>query len=199
MKRTLLLNLLVAVVFLGTSTLLALDRCGAAEEHHKPGAGATAPASTESRGSGMMQGQSHQSTGGHGMMSHMMGSPGGMGKMMGHMGGCMKGCGGIPGMAQMANILKDLNLTSEQWKEVRTSARKRLDKMADLWAERMKLQMELASLDWDKEMDPQKVKSLFVKEAEAKAEMFLTSSDYLRKLRKVLTPDQLEKLGGYPW
>jgi hypothetical protein len=129
------------------------------------------------------------------MMSHMMGGPGGMGKMMGQMGSGMKGPGGGPrGMAQMAHMLEGLNLTPEQWDQVRGLARERLEKMADLWAQRMKLQIELAGLSWDKEVNPQQVKEVFVKEAEAKAEMFLTSLDYLRKLKGVLNQEQLKKL-----
>jgi len=58
----------------------------------------------------------------------------------------------------------------------------------------MKLQIELASLLWDKEIDPQKVKGLFVKKAKANAEMFLTSLDYLHKLKDILTQEQLNKL-----
>jgi hypothetical protein len=129
------------------------------------------------------------------MMSHMMGGPGGMGKMMGQMGAGMKGPGGGPrGMAQMARMLEGLNLTPEQWDQVRGLARERLEKMADLWAQRMKLQIELAGLRWDQQVNPQQVKEAFVKEAEAKAEMFLTSLDYLRKLKGVLNQEQLKKL-----
>ncbi|MFZ0613201.1 MAG: hypothetical protein WAM73_13265 [Desulfobacterales bacterium] len=50
---------------------------------------------------------------------------------------------------------------------MRSLSAKRLDKMADLWAQRMKLQIGLAALRWDKDIDPQKVKDLFVKKAEA--------------------------------
>ena len=129
------------------------------------------------------------------MMSHMMGGPGGMGKMMGQMGAGMKGRAGAPrGMAHMARMLESLNLTPEQWDQVRGLARERLEKMADLWAQRMKLQIELAGLRWDQEVNPQQVKEVFVKEAEAKAEMFLTSLDYLRKLKGVLNQEQLKKL-----
>ena len=129
------------------------------------------------------------------MMSHMMGGPGGMGKMMGQMGAGMKGrAGGPRGMTHMTNMIESLNLTPEQWDQVRGLARERLEKMADLWAQRMKLQIELAGLRWDQEINPQQVKEVFVKEAEAKAEMFLTSLDYLRKLKGILTQEQLKKL-----
>jgi hypothetical protein len=97
-------------------------------------------------------------------------------------------------MSQRAIIITYLNLTSDQWDQVRNLAAERLEKMADLWAQRMKLQIGLAALRWDKEIDPQQVKDLFVKKAEAKAEMFLTSLDYLRKLKGVLTQEQLKKL-----
>ncbi|MFO7688281.1 MAG: Spy/CpxP family protein refolding chaperone [Desulfobacterales bacterium] len=128
------------------------------------------------------------------MMAHMMGGAGGMGKMMGQMGaGAMSGVGS-GGMAHMVQMLENLNLTSDQWDQVRNLAAERLEKMADLWAQRMKLQIGLAALRWDKEIDPQQVKDLFVKKAEAKAEMFLTSLDYLRKLKGVLTQEQLKKL-----
>lgn len=129
------------------------------------------------------------------MMSHMMGGPGGMGKMMGRMGSGMKGCGyGPGGMAHMVRMMENLNLTSEQWDQVRALARERLDKMVDLWAQRMKLQIELAGLRWDKEIDPQQVKALFVKKAETKAEMFLAGLAYQRALKEILTPEQLKKL-----
>ncbi|MBI4774694.1 MAG: hypothetical protein HY788_11030 [Deltaproteobacteria bacterium] len=221
MNRNLVVGLLVAAVFLGTSALMGIQPCKAVEEHHEPGAKATAPGASESTGMmkgpatgggpGMMgmMGQPEEEddqgmTGMTGMMdmmdddmmrmmmSHMMGGPGGMGKMMGQMGSLRRGH--RRGMAPMARVLDNLNLTPEQWDQVRGLARKRLEKMVDLWAQRMKLKIELAGLRWDKEIDPQKVKDLFVKKGEVKAEMFLSNLEYWRELKKILTPDQLEKL-----
>ena len=209
-RKSLMMNVLVAIAVLGVSGFMGVQSSMAVEEHHQPGATEKAPASTESPGGGpgmmgMMAGPDDAS--GQGimgmmdqgmmrmMMSHMMGGPGGMGKMMGQMGSGMKGPGGGPrGMAQMARMLEGLNLTPEQWDQARGLARDRLEKMADLWAQRMKLQIELAGQSWDKEVNPQQVKEVFVKEAEAKAEMFLTSLDYLRKLKGVLNQEQLKKL-----
>jgi len=219
-RKSLMMNVLVAIAVLGVSGLIGVQTSMAVEEHHQPGATEKAPASTESPGAGKMPGPASGSglgmmgmmagpddASGQGMMgmmdqgmmrmmmSHMMGGPGGMGKMMGQMGAGMKGRVGDPrGMAHMARMLEGLNLTPEQWDQVRGLARDRLEKMADLWAQRMKLQIELASLSWDKEVNPQQVKEVFVKEAEAKAEMFLTSLDYLRKLKSVLNQEQLKKL-----
>lgn len=68
--------------------------------------------------------------------------------------------------------------------------------MADLWVQRMKLRIELTSQRWDEEINPQQVKDLFVKKGEAKAEMFLASLDYLRKLKKILTQEQLKKFNA---
>lgn len=130
------------------------------------------------------------------MRAHMMGGPGGMGKMMGRMGAGMKSDGGPGGMAHMVRTLDNLNLTPEQWDQVRSLAAVKLDKMADLWAQRMKLQIGLASLRWDKEIDPQQVKDLFMKKAEAQAEMFLAGRRYLRGLNGILTPEQLRKFEG---
>jgi hypothetical protein len=217
MKRTLLMNFLVLAVFLGASNFIGAQTTEALEEHHQPGATEKAPASTESPDPGMMPGpgagsgpgmmgmmagtddENGQGMMGQGMMrmmmSHMMGGPGGMGKMMGQMGSGMKGRGGGPGcMARMARMLENLNLTPEQWDQVRTMARERLEKMADLWAQRMKLQIELAALRWDKEIDSQKVKELFIKKAEAKAEMLLAGLEYLRGLKGALNQEQLKKL-----
>ena len=98
--------------------------------------------------------------------------------------------------SHMVRTLENLNLTSEQWDRVRRLAADRLDKMADLWAQRMKLQIGLASLRWDKEIDPQQVKDLFMKKAEAQAEMFLAGRRYLRGLNGILTPEQLRKFEG---
>jgi hypothetical protein len=219
-RKSLLMNVLVVTAVFWAFGLLGVQTSMAVEEHHQPGATEKAPASTESPGSGKMPGPASGSgpgmmgmmagpddASGQGMMgmmdqgmmrmmmSHMMGGPGGMGKMMGQMGAGMKGRAGAPcGMAQMARMLDSLNLTPEQWDQVRGLARERLEKMADLWAQRMKLQIELAGLRWDQEVNPQQVKEVFVKEAEAKAEMFLTSLDYLRKLKGVLTQEQLKKL-----
>ena len=214
MKRTLLTNLLVVTAAFLAFSLVGVQTGSAVQKHHQPGAEKTAPAETESSSSGMMPG----SGGGSGpgmmgmmdgpddesgrgmmgmMMSHMMGGPGGMGKMMGQMGTGRKGRDGGPrGMAHMARMLENLNLTPEQWDQVHTLARDRLEKMADLWAQRMKLQIELAGLRWDKEIDPQQVKNLFVKKAEAKAEMFLASLAYMRELKGILTQEQLKKLEG---
>ena len=134
----------------------------------------------------------------HMMMTHMTGGPGGMDKMMKRMGSGTKccGCGGCGprGAARMARMLENLNLGPEQWNQVRGLAQERLEKMADLWAERMKLRIKLAGLRWDTEIDHQKVKELFIKKAEAKAEMFLTGLDYLREVKGVLTQEQLKKL-----
>lgn len=207
-RKSLMMNVLVAIAVFWAFALVGVPTSMAVEEHHQPGAEEKAPASTESSASGMMGMMSGpDDASGHGMMgmmdqgmmrmmmSHMMGGPGGMGKMMGQMGAGMKGpAGGSRGMAHMARMLESLNLTAEQWDQVHGLARERLEKMADLWAQRMKLQIELAGLRWDQEVTPQQVKEVFVKEAEAKAEMFLTSLDYLRKLKGVLTQEQLKKL-----
>ncbi len=220
MKRALFTNLLAVTVVLLTFGLMDVRISRAVEEHHKPSDTEKPVAATESPSPGKMSGPASDSgpgmmgmmdgpddASGQGMMdmmdqgmmrmmmSHMMGGPGGMGKMMGQMGSGMKGPDGGPrGMAHMARMLEGLNLTPEQWDQVRGLARERLEKMADLWAQRMKLQIELAGLRWDQEINPQQVKEVFVKEAEAKAEMFLTSLDYLRKLKGVLTQEQLKKL-----
>ena len=219
-RKSLIKHVLVGAVVFWAFGLLGVQTSMAVEEHHQPGAEEKAPASMESPDSGKMPGPASGSgpgmmgmmagpddASGHGMMgmmdqgmtrmmmSHMMGGPGGMGKMMGQMGAGMKGPGGDPrGMAHMARMLEGLNLTPGQWDQVRGLARERLEKMADLWAQRMKLQIELAGLRWDQEVNPQLVKEVFVKEAEAKAEMFLTSLDYLRKLKGVLNQEQLKKL-----
>ena len=220
MKRTLLMKLVVVAGIFLASNLIGVQNGEAAEEHHEPGVTEKAPASTESPGSGKMPGTASGSgTGmmgmmggpddanGQGMMgmmdqgimrmmmSHMMGGPGGMGKMMGQKGSGMKGRdGGSRDMAQMARLLEGLNLTPEQWDQVRGLARERLEKMVDLWAQRMKLQIELAGLRWDKEINPQQIKEGFVKEAEAKAEMFLAGLEYLSGLKRILSQEQLKKL-----
>lgn len=131
------------------------------------------------------------------MRAHMMGGPGGMGKMMGRMGAGMKARGGdADATIDMVRTLDNLDLTSEQWDQVRRLAADKLDKMADLWARRMKLQIGLAALRWDKEIDPQQVKDLFMKKAEAQADKFLAGRRYLRGLKGILTPEQLRKFEG---
>ncbi|MCF8105357.1 MAG: hypothetical protein K9K64_07740 [Desulfohalobiaceae bacterium] len=99
------------------------------------------------------------------MMSHMMGGrKGGMVNMMQQMmGQGMMGQGGAQDtMAQMAGMLDNLDLTSWQWEQVHTLAGEKLTKAADLWAQCMKLQIELAGLRWDQEVNPQQVKEVFV-------------------------------------
>ncbi|MCF8108541.1 MAG: Spy/CpxP family protein refolding chaperone [Desulfohalobiaceae bacterium] len=168
-------------------------------------------------GSGMMgmmgKGMMGQNMMGQGMMrlmmSHMMGGRKSgmenmmqqmMGRMMGQdmMGGMAPGMGrqgdGQGGMAQMAGMLDNLDLTSGQWDQVHTLAGTRLEKMADLWVEQMKLRIKLAAMKWDQSIDHQQVKDLFVKIAEARAEMFLAGVDYLNGLKEILTPEQLKKL-----
>ncbi|MCF8105354.1 MAG: Spy/CpxP family protein refolding chaperone [Desulfohalobiaceae bacterium] len=168
-------------------------------------------------GSGMMgmmgKGMVGQNMMGQGMMrmmmSHMMGGRKGgmgnmmqqmMGRMMGQdmMGGMAPGMGrqgdGQGGMAQMAHMLENLGLAPGQWEQVHTLAGTRLEKMADLWAEQMKLRIKLATMKWDQTIDPQQVKDLFIKKAEARAEMFLAGVDYLNGLKEILTQEQLKKL-----
>ncbi len=132
------------------------------------------------------------------MMSHMMGGSGGMGMMMGRMTGKMGGMmgpkAGADGMMQMAGMLESLDLTPEQWDKVRTLARERLEKLADMWAQRMKVRIELASLRWEKETDLARIKALFVQDAEAKADMFMAGMTYLRDLKAMLTPEQRKEL-----
>jgi len=129
------------------------------------------------------------------MMSHMMGGPGGIGKLMQRMGsGTMPAPVDFSGLAHKARMLENLDLTPDQWDQVRTLAQKRLDMMADLWARRMKLEIELASLRWDKEINSQRVKQVFVKEAEAEADMLLAGFEYLQGLKEILTPEQFKKL-----
>ncbi|MCF8063008.1 MAG: hypothetical protein K9M82_10865 [Deltaproteobacteria bacterium] len=130
------------------------------------------------------------------MMSHMTGGPaGGMGKMMGRMGSGMKEGGDTPhDLSKMVHMLDKLDLSQGQWDQVRSLARNRLERMVDLWAQRMKLRIKLAAIPWDREVDPQKVKDLFVRRAEANAELFLVSLDYLHGLKEILTPEQLEEL-----
>jgi Spy/CpxP family protein refolding chaperone len=214
MKRTSTILILVAMVVAVPFGIQALGAGEAAEGHHDGGTKAQTPASDEAASPGMMLGsgagpgmmgmmdgpgdESESGMMGPGMMrimmSHMMGGPAGMGRMMAGMGDGMQGRGGPRGMAQMAHMLEGLNLTPEQWDQVRGLARERLEKMADLWAQRMKLQIELAGLRWDKEVDSQKVKDLFGQKAEAQAEMFLASLGYLRELKAILSPEQLKKM-----
>ncbi|MDZ7696390.1 MAG: periplasmic heavy metal sensor [Deltaproteobacteria bacterium] len=219
MKKTIFVSPWAVTVFFLAYILMGVPIGEAMKKHHQSGVTEKASASTPSSDSGMMKGAKGGGMGmkdmmagpdeGNGqgmmgmmdqgmmrmMMSHMMGGPGGMGKMMGQMGSGMKGPGGGPrGMAQMVRMLEDLNLTPEQWDQVRTQARAALDKMVDLWAQRMKLKIELAGLNWDEKTDPQQVKDLFVKTAEAKAEMLLACLQYLRELKETLTPEQLKTL-----
>ena len=123
------------------------------------------------------------------MMSHMMGGPGGMRGMMGNMKRGM--------MNRMGVMLNQLNLTPDQWNKVRILARKRLEKMVDLWAQMTKLQIELSALRWDEKVGPKQIKELFVKRATVQAEMFLTSLTYLQGLKGILTPQQAKKLEGW--
>lgn len=131
------------------------------------------------------------------MMSHMMGGTGGMGRMMG------AGEDGMPdpmsgkgGMGRMARLLDDLDLTPEQWGQVRELARERSVRMVDLWAQRAKLQIELAGMRTDQEVDARQIKSRFVKIAEIRADEFVAGLEYLRSVRGVLTAEQREKLAA---
>jgi hypothetical protein len=101
--------------------------------------------------------------------------------------GCCKGPAG------MAKMLETLDLTPVQWEQVRTLARKHLEKMADMWAWQMKLRIEMAALRPEQEIDREAVKKIFVNTAEARAEMFLTGLEYLRELKGVLDKEQLKK------
>lgn len=136
-------------------------------------------------GTGMMRG----------MMSHVMGGPGGMDEMM-----ALSGCGRMAGPCpmdagrRMIADLEELDLTPEQWSRVRTLAQEKLDRMADLWARHMRLRIELAGIQWGGNLDAQQVKDAFVKEAEARAEMYLAGIEYIRGLKEILTPEQLEKM-----
>ena len=222
-RKSFLMNVLVVTAVFWAFGLLGVQTSMAAEEHHQPGATEKAPASIESPGSGKMLGPASGSSpgmmgmmgrgpsqgGGQGMMggmdrgmmpammSHMMGGTGGMGRMMG------AGEDGMPdplsgkgGMGRMARVLDDLELTSEQWRQVRELARDRSVRMVDLWAQRAKLQIELAGMRTDQEVDARRIKSQFVKIAEIRADEFVAGLEYLRSVREVLTAEQREKLAA---
>lgn len=218
MKRSSSLAGLIAL--LAVLSLVVGPTAQAVEEHHKAEAMEPSPAAGKHSGSGMMgQPAAGGSPGmmgmmggpgdqddrgmmgmmGHGMMkmmmAHMMGGPGGKASMMASTGfGMMGRKGGPQGMAQMAGMLDKINLTPEQWDQVHKLARERLEKMVDLRARQMKLQIELAGMRWDDPVEPQKVKELFARRAEVKAELFLAALDYLRSLKGILTQDQVRKL-----
>ncbi len=148
-------------------------------------------------GPGMMMG------GGYGMMGSGM-----MGMMMGHMmGGGYGGYGmmgpgmmmgsGYGGMMGMGGMLPYLNLSPQQWGQVRALASSRLDKMADLRAKLFQQRLELYNLISPGKVDPAKVKKLFAKMAELKAELFLTGLGYLQQVKKMLTPEQKKQLQGW--
>lgn len=146
-------------------------------------------------GAGMMDGMERGMM--HAMMSHMMGGTGGMGRMMG------AGEDGMPdplsgrgGMGRVARVLDDLDLTPEQWLQVRELARERSVRMVDLWAERAKLQIELAGMRVDQEVDAPRIKSQFVKIAEIRADEFVAGLEYLASVRGVLTAEQREKFAA---
>ncbi|MFO7783106.1 MAG: Spy/CpxP family protein refolding chaperone [Thermodesulfobacteriota bacterium] len=210
MKKRAWKNALAAAVFF-TAIGVCVQSVEAVEEHHKADsaetavqdsetpAQATAPGSGQEGGSGMMGKMAGMEKKGGGMMdmmmAHMMGGPGGMGTMTGALGAEDEGLKGGRA-AHMIHMLEELNLSPGQWDRVRSLAREKLDRMADLWAQRMKMRIELAALNYDQEIDPQHVKNVFVKAAEARAGMFLTSLEYMKGLREILTPEQLEKLEG---
>lgn len=213
-------------IFVGAMVALAIALFGgqpamAADDHHQIGAApAQAPGAPDSgqqtmmpgRGGSMgmgMMGRGPDHVGGQGMMggmgrgmmpammSHMMGGTGGMGRMMG------AGDDGLPdplagrgGMGRMARVLDDLDLTPEQWRQVRELARERSVRMVDLWAQRAKLQIELAGVRVDQEVDARRIKSQFVKIAEIRADEFVAGLEYLHSVREVLTAEQREKLAA---
>lgn len=221
MPRPLVAYAVIAAAAFGVFAFSAVPVSEAVEAHHpKSAEGKTAPSSETQEqetvpaqaaggGSGMMA-KMHKSGEegdpgmmgkmGQGMMHMMMfhmtgGQTGGIGKMMGKMGSRMKDGGGAPPeLPKLVHMLDGLDLSQAQWEQVRSLARKRLEKMVDLWAQRMKLRIELAAIRWDQEVDPQKVKDLFVRRAEAKAELFLGSLDYLKRLKGILTQEQIEEL-----
>lgn len=69
---------------------------------------------------------------------------GGKTGMMGGLEGKGPKAGRAPHMIQM---LENPDLSPEQRRQVRSLARGKLDKMADLWAKRMKMGIELAVLE----------------------------------------------------
>jgi len=222
-RKSLLMNVLVVTIVFWAFGLLGVQTSMAVEEHHQPGATEKAQASTEPPGSGKMLGSASGSgpgmmgmvgrgpgqgggqgmTGGmdrgmmHIMMSHMMGGTGGMGRMMGAgEDGMPDPLGGKGGMGRMARVLDDLELTSDQWRQVRELARERSMRMVDLWAQRAKLQIEMAGMRADQEVDAGRIKSQFVKIAEIRADEFVAGLEYLRSVREVLTAEQRDKLAA---
>lgn len=218
MKKTVYTKVVWVLVIFPAFILMGSHNSEAMKKHHQSSATPKASALTESVGPGAMK---QSKSGGMGMkgrrggpdgngesmmggmeknmmrmmMSHMMGGPGGMRKMMDKMkSGTERNAGGLRSMVHMARMLEELDLTPEQWDQVRQLARTGLDKMVDLWAQRMKLRIELASVNWEEKVDAQKVKELFVKRAEAKADMLMACLTYLRSLQELLTPEQLEQL-----
>lgn len=213
MKRSLPVSIVVIGVLLVTFSFAGIQPSVAAMENNKPGhmessasskiqnpemmkspTSGNNPGAMNNQGMGMVNSGMMRM-----MMSHMMGGPGKMGKMMrqtcmGMMNQGMMNREERPGIQQMLMNLDDLGLSPDQWKQVRTLAADRLDKMADLWAQQMKMQILLISLNWDEEIAPDQVKDIFVKTAEAKAEMVISSMGYMRKLKDILTQEQVKKL-----
>ena len=215
MKRNLLMNgLIVGMCFLAFS-IISVPQGHAQEGHHRmdaQGSGGTpmeyGPESWQGHGMmGMMGGPGYEGGGymspmmrrgmmGPGMMGPGMMGSGMMGMMMSHM---MAGPGGMMGMMGGMGfgapwMLRTLELSPEQYDQIRNLARKHTDKMADLRAQQMKLRIELASLRLDQQVDREKIKNIFAKKAEAQAEMFLTGLDYLDGVKDVLDKKQLQKL-----
>lgn len=133
------------------------------------------------RGQGMM-GQGY----GHGMMiGEVYGGYGMMGMMMGHMkGGCMS----------MGGMLPYLNLSPEQWEKVRALAYQRLQKMAPLKNKLFQQRLELMKLVNQGKVDVDKVKNLFIQQAELNADIFLAGLEYLQQVKEILTPRQKSRL-----
>ncbi|MCB2191382.1 MAG: periplasmic heavy metal sensor [Deltaproteobacteria bacterium] len=135
----------------------------------------------------------HMMGGGYGMMGPGM-MMGGYGHGMGMMGG---GYGMMGGMMNMGRMLPYLNLSPDQWEKVRALAYKRLDKMAGVRSQLLQQRLALLNLLSQPEVDADKVKQIFTKMAELKAELFLASLDYLQQVKKVLTPEQKKLLKGW--
>ncbi|MCB2190669.1 MAG: periplasmic heavy metal sensor [Deltaproteobacteria bacterium] len=135
----------------------------------------------------------HMMGGGYGMMGPGM-MMGGYGHGMGMMGG---GYGMMGGMMNMGRMLPYLNLSPDQWEKVRALAYKRLDKMAGVRSQLLQQRLAMLNLLNQPEVDADKVKQLFAKTAELKAELFLASLDYLQQVKKVLTSEQKKMLKGW--
>ncbi|MEW6455865.1 MAG: Spy/CpxP family protein refolding chaperone [Acidobacteriota bacterium] len=100
------------------------------------------------------------------------------------------------GIWKKIEMVKDLNLTEEQKKQIGDLRLANQKTMIDLRAKVQAARLDLGKLLEDPKADPKKVEAIVNEINKVRSEMFKNMVDFRIKINKILTSEQLEKIKG---